>query len=251
MSQELEPAGWGDDRFAASSNAVKAVVAVMAQRWPGKATSIGAWSNAYIEVMCGQRPGEKPLLTPDEIKTVAREVMRDWRSPSLFPLPGTFGKIVDEYLGGKRQSAKAEYLGGKRQTLMDAAMAAGKMFRRWSYVYERHPDDDRYYRATRPNGELMSMQNGDPLMVYHWCNAEHFRTAYDDAMRALTGDPDAQRAVEALVATVAPWDPSSEPLRPARGFAAIGELTPHHVPGGPGEHAAANLAEPDKAVTAG
>ena len=84
-------------------------------------------------------------------------------------------------------------------------------------------------------------------MIDHWCNAEHFRRLYEDAMRALTGDPDAQRAVEGEVAKVVPWNPPSAPTAPVSGFTSLGRaLTSRHVPGGPGENAAAHLAEMER-----
>ena len=209
------PAGMAYN-FAASRNAVKAMMSVMMARWSTKTVEVEAWFDSYVELLCGTQIQCWPILTPEEIKRVFNEVMLGWTGLT-FPKPGHFKTAVDELVKAKHQAKNVNPNMGERVRQMNEAYAAGQMWRRWSYVYERYPEQES-----------------------RWINAEHWRGLYEDALRQLSEDPEAQRTVEAWVAEVEPWDPPLEPVKQVRGFRTVGRaLKARHVPGGPGEAAAA------------
>ena len=81
--------------FEESKNAVKAMIVVLAKRFPQDAEAIESWAQGYIDVLCGVNPHQKPLLTAEQILKVSREVTNAWHYKN-FPIPGKFVKARDE-----------------------------------------------------------------------------------------------------------------------------------------------------------
>ncbi len=91
-----------DPRFNESRQAVKALVAVMYTRFPDHVSTIDAWFDGYVDVLCGVMTGQKPTLSAEQILDVGREVMNGWSNrQGKFPRPNDFIELREERLKAK------------------------------------------------------------------------------------------------------------------------------------------------------
>lgn len=74
--------------------AVKALLLLMATRWPKKTVEIDAWYDSYVENLCGTQPNQRPLLSASQIMSIGRTVLNNWTA-AWFPKPGDFVEARD------------------------------------------------------------------------------------------------------------------------------------------------------------
>ncbi len=115
--------------FEESKNAVKAMIVVLAKQFPQDAEAIEAFAQGYIDTLCGVNPHQRPLLTAEQILTVAREVTAAWQYKN-FPVPGKFKKARDEEI--KHTKFKPAPVDESTQAWQDMVYAAKKWVRNGS-----------------------------------------------------------------------------------------------------------------------
>ena len=81
--------------FQDSAAAVKELVQEIANRWPRETREIKACYESYVRNLCGQNQNMRPLLSPEQIRSVGREVLDGWTKRG-FPMPGEFVAPRDE-----------------------------------------------------------------------------------------------------------------------------------------------------------
>lgn len=106
MNEALQHFGQQDSRFTESREATKALVGTLYHRFPDDVKTIESWFEAYVRVLCGHMPNQKPLLTKDQIVEVGNRVMDKWRW-ARFPKPADFESARDDVLAVAKVAQRA------------------------------------------------------------------------------------------------------------------------------------------------
>jgi len=169
--------------FRDSRDGAMAVVMLMVREFPSAAIALEGKADAYIRVLAGTIPHQRPHLNAEEIHQVYCDLIDGWAKFSIPPTPGAFKDPVAHKITDKARARRSVH------RLNDAASAAILMGRRWrkeSYIYDQFPGETRYYEDVKwwkgDGAEPITDREGNPLRLDHWGKAENFKRLYNEAL---------------------------------------------------------------------